>query len=252
MWFAGCAGIALLALVVALGCMTRELEKPMLGPHSFRQTQTAISAFYMAQNPSMFLDYITPVLGPPWKIPMELPLYQWIVARWHNLTGMPLDPSGKLISIAAWLLCLAPVFAIGRFLRLPPEVLALTAAIALASPLYLFWGAAFLMETTGLLFALLMVAFDLRARMDGKFAWLALAVLFGSVAAMLKATTWAVASGTGILHPQPLQHSPIQSRPSWGLNTNFSDEPKVGRFHSQPPRAICANLFAEPEDRRLN
>jgi hypothetical protein len=72
MWFAGCAGIALLALVIALVCVTHELDKPLLGPHSFRQTQTAISAFYMAQDPWMFLDYITPVLGPPWKIPMEL------------------------------------------------------------------------------------------------------------------------------------------------------------------------------------
>jgi hypothetical protein len=194
-----CYGVLIATAITALWAMTRHFDKPLLGPHSFRQTQTAISAFYMAQDPSMFLDYITPVLGPPWKIPMELPLYQWIVARWHNLTGMPLDPSGKLISIAAWVLCLAPLFAIGRSLRLPPEVLALTAAIALASPLYLFWGAAFLIETTGLLFALVMVACALRARMDGKFAWLALAVLFGSVAAMLKATTWAVASGTGIL-----------------------------------------------------
>ncbi len=191
--------LASVAAAVAIWSMTREIEKPMLGPHSFRQTQTAISAYYMAQDPSMFFDYITPVLGPPWRIPMELPVYQWIVARWHNLTAMPLDPSGKLISIFAWFFCFLPLWSIGRSLRLPPEVLALTAAISLASPLYLFWGAAFLIETTGLFFALCMVAAALKTRDSGSWKWLLLAVIAGSLAATIKATTWAVAAGTGLL-----------------------------------------------------
>ncbi len=184
---------------IALWAMTRGLEKPLLGPHSFRQTQTAISAYYMADDPAMFFNYITPVLGPPWQIPMELPVFQWVVARFHNLSGLALDPSGKLISIAAWLLCLAPLAAIGRSLRLPREIIALTAAISLASPLYLFWGAAFLIETTGLLLALGMVALALRVRETGSWKWFLLALAIGSLASTVKATTWAVSAGTGLL-----------------------------------------------------
>jgi hypothetical protein len=86
--------------------MTREWNKPLLDMHSFRQTQTAMSAFYMAEDARMFFDYITPVLGKPWQIPMEVPIYQWIVARWHNVSGMGLDQGGKLISIVFWLACL--------------------------------------------------------------------------------------------------------------------------------------------------
>ena len=73
-WFA--RGLTTLVLVLACWAMTRHLEKPMLGPHSFRQTQTAISTYYMAEDASVFADYITPVLGKPWRIPMELPIYQ--------------------------------------------------------------------------------------------------------------------------------------------------------------------------------
>jgi hypothetical protein len=68
----------------SLWALTREWGKPLLDLHSFRQTQTAISAYYMVGNPSVFLDYITPVLGKPWRIPMEVPFYQWIFARWSN------------------------------------------------------------------------------------------------------------------------------------------------------------------------
>jgi len=188
-----------LVLVAAGWSMTRELDKPMLGPHSFRQTQTAISTFYMAEDPSIFFDYQTPVLGKPWQIPMELPVFQWIVARWHNATGMALDGSGKVISIFAWLLCFIPLWLIGRSLALPREIQPLATAILLSSPLYLFWGAAFLIETTGLLFALLMVACALCLRESGSWKWLILALVFGSLAATVKATTWAVAAGTGIL-----------------------------------------------------
>ncbi|MFA6176538.1 MAG: hypothetical protein WC765_08180, partial [Phycisphaerae bacterium] len=89
-------------LVLAVWGMTRQWDKPLLDMHSFRQTQTAMSAYYMAKDPRMFFNYITPVLGKPWELPLELPIYQWIVARWHNVSEMGLDQSGKLVSIAFW------------------------------------------------------------------------------------------------------------------------------------------------------
>ena len=49
----------------------------------FRQTQTAISSFWMAKEWSFF-SYQTPVLGYPWSIPFEFPLYQAIVAIGHK------------------------------------------------------------------------------------------------------------------------------------------------------------------------
>jgi hypothetical protein len=43
----------------------------ILDAHGFRQTQTALTTYFMiGQAPK--LAYETPVLGPPWSIPLEL------------------------------------------------------------------------------------------------------------------------------------------------------------------------------------
>jgi hypothetical protein len=195
------AARALAVAALAAGCwaMTRHLGKPMLGPHAFRQTQTAISAYYMAENAGMFADYITPVLGKPWRIPMELPVYQWIVARWHNGTGMALDPAGKLVSVAAWLACIVPVWVLLKTFRFGTIPVLLSLALLFSSPLYLYWSNAFLMETTGTLLAVCMVACAVRGHERKSLPWLLAALGFGALAILCKATTWAVAAGVGVL-----------------------------------------------------
>jgi len=179
--------------------MTRHWDKPLLGPHAFRQTQTAISTFYMAKDATMFADYITPVLGKPWRLPMELPIYQWIVARWHNFSGMALDASGRLVSVATWLACLFPVWLLLKTLRFETAPIAFSLVLLLSSPLYLFWSNAFLMETTGLFLAVSMVACAVHGHERKSAPWLLAALGFGIIAILCKATTWAVAAGTGSL-----------------------------------------------------
>jgi len=194
-WFA--RGLTTLVLVLACWAMTRHLEKPMLGPHSFRQTQTAISTYYMVEDASVFADYITPVLGKPWRIPMELPVYQWIVARWHNLSGMALDSSGKLVSVAAWMACMLPTWLLLHTLRFGFRQSAIILALTLSSPLYIFWSNAFLIESTGLFLALAMITSVVRGHEVKSARWLMTGLLFGVLAILCKATTWAVAAGAG-------------------------------------------------------
>ena len=43
---------------------------------SQRETQTAITAYYLVHEDHGLLSYITPVMGYPWAIPMELPVQQ--------------------------------------------------------------------------------------------------------------------------------------------------------------------------------
>ena len=152
------AVLAALAILCSLWALTREWDKPLLDLHSFRQTQTAISTYYMVGTPSVFIDYITPVLGKPWRIPMEVPFYQWIVARWHELTGMGLDQSGKLFSIVFLFACIWPVWKLQAALEIPVNAHWLTMAIFLSVPLHLYWGRAFLIETMGLFLSLSMAA----------------------------------------------------------------------------------------------
>jgi hypothetical protein len=153
----------------------------------------------MVEDASVFADYITPVLGKPWRIPMELPVYQWIVARWHNLSGMALDSSGKLVSIMLWLACIVPTCMLLRSLRFGRVQITITLALVLSSPLYIFWSNAFLIESTGLLLVLSMVACVVRGHEMKCWRYLIAALLLGVLAIMCKATTWAVAAGTSTL-----------------------------------------------------
>ena len=194
------AVLAALAILCSLWALTREWDKPLLDLHSFRQTQTAISTYYMVGTPSVFIDYITPVLGKPWRIPMEVPFYQWIVARWHELTGMGLDQSGKLFSIVFLFACIWPVWKLQAALEIPVNAHWLTMAIFLSVPLHLYWGRAFLIETMGLFLSLSMAACIFAGYQKKNWRWLLVGLAFGVFAALCKITTWALACGvTGLL-----------------------------------------------------
>jgi hypothetical protein len=188
-----------LVLLFALWAMTRQWDKPLLDLHAFRQTQTAISTYYMAKDAGMFFNYITPVLGKPWSIPMELPIYQWIVARWHNLSGMGLDQSGKAVSIALWFACIWPIWRLLGSLdqTIIQRCIALT--IIYSSPLYLYWGRAFMIESTGLFLSLGMVACIYTGYTRQSWKWLLGGLAFGIGAALCKVTTWAVSVGVAEL-----------------------------------------------------
>jgi hypothetical protein len=193
---------ALLGVVicVSLWALTREWDKPLLDLHSFRQTQTAISTYYMVGKPSVFLDYITPVLGKPWRIPMEVPFYQWGVARLRELTGMGLDQCGKLFSIIFLFACIWPMWRLQAALDIPLMARSLTAAIFLSVPLHLYWGRAFLIETLALFLSLSMVSYTFTGYRSKNWRLLAVGLVFGTLAALCKITTWAVACGvTGLL-----------------------------------------------------
>ena len=79
--------------------------------HGFRQTQTAISADSILHGGS-FLRYETPVLGPPWSLPYEFPLYQGAVAVLAKIFSTPLDQTGRFVSIFFYYLCFFPLASI--------------------------------------------------------------------------------------------------------------------------------------------
>src|SRR5690349_3116714 len=68
-----------------------------LSIHNFRQTQTAITSYYMIRG-GPFLKYETPVFGVPWSIPFEFPLYQWIVAKASVSFDLSLESAGRAVS----------------------------------------------------------------------------------------------------------------------------------------------------------
>lgn len=156
--------------------------------NEFRQTQTAISAYYI-QKEGYHLAYPTPVLGKPWSIPMEFPLYEWAVVAWSNATHMPLIQSGRLVSLVCFYLTLPALFLLLGRCELPPRRRLLVLGMVLTCPIYIFYVRAFLIETMALMFAawfLLGVVETLRTR---RAAWLIFANLAGICAGLAKVTT---------------------------------------------------------------
>ena len=157
--------------------------------HGFRQTQTAISAYYMLQGP-WTLAYETPVVGPPWSIPFEFPLYQWTVAATARVSHLPLNQAGRLVSIVFFLLTLWPLASILRLMKLTVAHRLLIGALVVASPFYVFWSRTFMIESTALFLALSYLAFVL-AYAGGRKLWPVLAATaIGALAAAVKITTF--------------------------------------------------------------
>ena len=177
-------------MLVHLFLATAGWRLSLVGQHAFRQTQTALTSYWMLRG-SPFLAYETPVFGPPWSIPFEFPLYQSLVAAWSRLSGMALDQSGRTVSLAFFYMVPLLIVWLTRKLRLPVMTAVLFAVLYLTSPLYLFWSRAFLIETTAMALSLAYLAAAAAGVKTGRMPLLIGAALLGSLAGVVKVTTFA-------------------------------------------------------------
>src|ERR1022692_4907847 len=120
--------------------------------YPFRQAQTAFTTYYLRAGGS-FLKYETPVLGPPWSIPFEVPVYQAIVAVISRVFHAPLDQCGRLVSIAFFYATCLPLFVLVRELGVSPSAALATLTLFAISPHYIFWSHTFMIESTALFLA---------------------------------------------------------------------------------------------------
>ncbi len=160
--------------------------------NEFRQTQTAISALFIQRDADFSLAYPTPVLGAPWSIPMEFPLYQWTVVGVSNLTGLPLIQAGRAVSLGCFYAALAALFPLLGRLGLAPARRLIVMGLLLTCPLYIFFARAFLIETMVLMFSLwFLVAFG-RLITAPRAGLLALVTGLGILAGLVKVTSFMV------------------------------------------------------------
>jgi len=160
--------------------------------HTFRQTQTAITAEYL-ENGGPFLKYETPVLGPPWSIPFEFPLYQWIVAFVAKHFSANLDETGRAVSIFFFYASFFPLASILRRLRFRPRQIAVILVLVAASPLYIFVSRLFMIESTALFFSIAYVDQVFRLTLGDRpwqYTNMVLAAVFGTLAGLVKVTTF--------------------------------------------------------------
>jgi hypothetical protein len=185
------------ALVLFLVCLAYNLCLGAVGWNNTicdffanRQTQTALST-YTQLGHHYALDYETPVLGPPWSMPFEFPLYNWLVAAVTTVSGWPLDQCGRLVSRAFFLLALLPYWSILGQLGFTPARRLVGLALLLVSPFYIFWSRTFLMETTALCLSLAYFACAWAAMRQPRPGVAAAALALGILASLVKITTFA-------------------------------------------------------------
>jgi hypothetical protein len=168
--------------------------------HSFRRTQTALSAYWILHG-GPWLAYETPAVGYPWAIPFEFPVLQLVVALFAKI-GIPLDVAGHIVSFCFFLGCLVPLRMIFREGGLGTRTYLASSILFLTSPLYLYWSRAFLIESCALFFSLSWLALLMHFLRAGRLVTAILATLCGCLAILAKATTFpafAVVGGLLIL-----------------------------------------------------
>ena len=174
-------------------------SRPITERHDFRQTQCAITTYYMVKEPFK-LAYETPVFGLPWSIPFEFPLYQWTVASVVRLFATPLEQTGRFVGICFYLLTLVPAYFLLGSLRVAPKHRLLALSLLLVSPFYTFWSRTFMIETTALFFGVSYLASALQSLSHPSRWATAMAVACGVVVALVKATTFPAFGAAIILY----------------------------------------------------
>jgi len=189
-------GLQLLCIVLFLAALAHYLWAVSVGwthtiteHHDFRQTQCAITAYYMVKEPFK-LAYETPVFGLPWSIPMEFPLYQWVVASVVRVLSTNLEQTGRFVGVCFYLLTLIPAYFLLASFRVAPRHRLVVLSLLLVSPFYTFWSRSFMIETTALFFGVSYLACAVRS-LDRHSRWATvLATVFGVLVALVKVTTF--------------------------------------------------------------
>jgi len=177
------AALLLAAFVIHLPT----LAAPLVDRHPFRQTQTAFTARIFHEQGIDLLHPKLPVLGPPWEVPFEFPLFQAAAAVVMD-AGVPEDTALRLTGLASFILAAGLLWLlVRRQAGWPGATVAL--GVFLFSPLGISWGRAALMEYLALAASLGFALTGLRWREGRSGVWFAAALALGCVATLVKITT---------------------------------------------------------------
>lgn len=171
--------------------------------YAFRQAQTAISSEYLFENGVNFINYQTPVLGKPWSIPFEFPIYQAIVKIISSSTNQFLAQTGRITNSASILFSALICISMLSLNRIKELYIIIFSALVATSYTYMYYGRSFLIDGTALLFTTLTTFFYIKLRANDNyedngifsqriFSGLGLVFIFGtclSLGMLTKATT---------------------------------------------------------------
>jgi hypothetical protein len=182
-----------LALLYNVFGITYHWRMGFLSGHEFRQSQTAIIAYYIDEQDNFSLLYETPIVGKPWvSILLEVPVYEWTVVLLARATGWPHVEAARAVSALCFYLTLPAFYLLLGRLAVPKPRRLLFLALVLAAPVYIYYSRAFLIDSMALAAStwFLLGFVNTMDRRSG--VWLAVAVAAGTLAALVKSATFAV------------------------------------------------------------
>jgi Dolichyl-phosphate-mannose-protein mannosyltransferase len=182
-------------------CLLWALDQPILDLWGFRPAQTAISVPFIMSGRGFFAS-IVPVFGEPWRLPQEFPFYQWCVALFALVTQIPVDAGGRIVSGLFAIGTLWPVYLLAK--QFVPAAACRTTfmlgSLWLFSPIVVFWGRSFLIETTVVFLSAAWLAFYLRFLSRSRWQDYVPCLIFGILGATVKIPAFVAFVVAGFLY----------------------------------------------------
>jgi hypothetical protein len=178
------------ALLVSLSVLVRlvHLNQPLEEYHGFRQTQTAITVWTFLQHGISLLHYETPILGAPWRMPMEFPTFQAVACGVASL-GLDLDLACRLTNLLFFYLAATYLYYLCR-LFLPKRIGLCILCVYLYCPYDIIWSRTAMIDFASVAFALAYLYYMLRwLRRPSQVVLLLPALVCGILGYLTKATT---------------------------------------------------------------
>lgn len=183
--------IGLWTIVALVYFVTIFANAPITDHYAFRQTQVATVARELERG-GPILDYYLPLFGPPWSAPLEFPLFQLVVAGVAKVTGLGIEPAGRLVGLFSGAFALIALARLAHLFSLSRKAQVLAVVIVGASPIFFYWSQALMIEVFTLSLSLWMAVAAAEFVKKGRIWPLAYGVPLAIGAAMAKATTFAI------------------------------------------------------------
>jgi hypothetical protein len=169
-------------------CRLPNARSGLADAYQFRQTQTAWGIREVERNGMNFLHLRMPVLGQPFEVPFEFPLFQNIAGLFSILSSISPSTSGRIVSLFFYCLSLVLLVYLSRELFEKNYFLFFLPLFTL-TPFAIEWSNAVLIESTAVFFLLLALVFANKYLASNYIVYAIGALVFLSLAALVKITT---------------------------------------------------------------
>lgn len=137
--------VVMILLTFATAVRLPTLGQRLVEAHAFRQTQTAFTARIYHESGIDLLHPELPVLGEPWEVPFEFPLFQAMSTFPMNL-GASTDVSVRVTALTCFLATAALLWVLVRYVTRSPFASVATVVVFCFSPFALLWSRSSLIE----------------------------------------------------------------------------------------------------------